>query len=42
MNHSLNPAFLLLTTIATSAEKRKLNAMGIRLVELGAGPVGVN
>ena len=38
-NHSLNPAFILLTTLTTSEEKRKLNAMGIQLVELEAGPV---
>ena len=39
MNHSLKPAFILLTTIATSGEERKLNAMGIPFVELEAGPV---
>ena len=39
MNHSLNPAFILLTTIATSEGKRKLNAMVIQLVELEAGPL---
>ena len=39
MNHSLNPAFILLTTIATSEEQRKLNAEGVQLAELEAGPV---
>ena len=29
INHSLKPAFILLTAIATSEEERKLNAMGI-------------
>ena len=39
MNHSVNPAFILLTTVATSEEQRKLNAVGIQLAELEAGPV---
>ena len=39
MNHSLKPDFILLTTIATSEEERKLNAMGIQFIELKAGPV---
>ena len=39
MNHSLKPAFISLTTIATSEEERKLNAMGIQFIELEAGPV---
>ena len=36
-NHSLNLAFKLLTTIATSEDKQKLNAMGmlISLIILG-------
>ena len=38
-NHSLNLAFKLLTTIATSEDKQKLNAMGIQLAELEAGLV---
>ena len=38
-NHSLNLAFILLTTIATSEDKQKLNAMGIQLAELEAGLV---
>ena len=38
MNHSLKPAFILLTTIATSEEERKLNAMGIQFIEFEAGP----
>ena len=33
MNHSLNLAFILLTTIAASEEKRKLHAMGIQLAD---------
>ena len=33
INHSLKPAFILLTAIATSEEERKLNAMGIQLVK---------
>ena len=33
MNHSLNLAFILLTTIATSEGKRKLHAMGIQLAD---------
>ena len=37
MNHSLNPAFILLTTVATSEEQRKLNAVGIQLAELEGG-----
>ena len=38
-NHSLNLAFILLTTIAASEDKQKLNAMGIQLAELEAGLV---
>ena len=34
INHSLKPAFILLTAMATSEEERKLNAMGIQLVKL--------
>ena len=33
MDHLLNLAFIMLTTIATSVEKRKLNAMGIQLAD---------
>ena len=40
INHSLNLAFMLHTTILHySEEKRKLNAMGIQLAELEAPPV---
>ena len=38
-NHSLNLAFIFLTTLATSEDKQKLNAMGIQLAELEAGLV---
>ena len=34
MNHSLEPAFILLTTIATFDEERKLNMMEKKLVKL--------
>ena len=39
MNHSLNPAFILPTTIATFQQKLQLNTMGIQLAELEAGQV---
>ena len=34
-NHSLNSAFILLTTIATSEEKQKLNAKDFTIVTNG-------